>query len=76
MMIGGEPAVLLRKRSFQTRSDADEVAFAHWMSLTQTLRKQGLALEPWLRQALAAHWQDIPLPSLFAPEAHPSSLPN
>jgi hypothetical protein len=76
MIIGGEPAVLLRKRSFQTRSDADEVAFAHWMSLTQTLRKQGLALEPWLRQALAAHWQGIPLPSLFAPGAHPSSLPN
>jgi transposase len=70
------PAVLLRKRSFQTRSDAGEVAFAHWMSLTQTLRKQGLALEPWLRQALAAYGQGTPLPSLFAPEAHSSSLPN
>jgi hypothetical protein len=40
------PAVLLRKRSFQTRSEVGEVAFAHWMSLTQTLRKQGLELEP------------------------------
>jgi transposase len=67
------PAVLLRKRSFQTRSEAGEVAFAHWMSLTQTLRKQGLELEPWLRQALAAYWQGIPLPSLFASEAHSSS---
>jgi hypothetical protein len=70
------PAVLLRKRSFQTRSEAGEVAFAHWMSLTQTLRKQGVELEPWLRQALAAYWQGTPLPSLFAPEAHSSSLPN
>jgi transposase len=70
------PAVLLRKRSFQTRSDAGEVAFAHWMSLTQTLRKQGVELEPWLRQALAAYWQGTSLPSLFAPEAHSSSLPN
>jgi transposase len=70
------PAVLLRKRSFQTRSDAGEVAFAHWMSLTQTLRKQGLELVPWLRQALAAYWQGTPLPSLFAPEAHSPSLPN
>jgi len=63
------PAVLLRKRSLQTRSEAGEVAFAHWMSLTQTLRKQGLELEPWLRQAIAAYWQGTPLPSLFAPEA-------
>ena len=70
------PAVLLRKRSFQTRSEAGEVAFAHWMSLTQTLRKQGLELEPWLRQALAAYWQGTPLPSLFAPKAHSPSLPN
>jgi transposase len=70
------PAVLLRKRSFQTRSDVGEVAFAHWMSLTQTWRKQGLALEPWLRQALAAYGQGTPLPSLFAPEAHSLSLPN
>jgi transposase len=70
------PAVLLRKRSFQTRSEAEEVAFAHWMSLTQTLRKQGLELEPWLRQALAAYGQGTPLPSVFAPEPHPSSLPN
>jgi transposase len=60
------PAVLLRKRSFQTRSEEGEVAFAHWMSLTQTLRKQGLELEPWLRQAIAAYWQGTPLPSLFA----------
>jgi hypothetical protein len=70
------PAVLLCKRSFQTRSDASEVAFAHWLSLTQTLRKQGLALEPWLRQALAAYWQGPPLPSLFAHDAHSPSLPN
>ena len=63
------PAVLLRKRSLQTRSEAGEVAFAHWLSLTQTLRKQGLELEPWLRQAIAAYWQGTPLPSLFAPEA-------
>jgi transposase len=70
------PAVLLRNRSFQTRSAAGEVAFAHWMSLTQTLHKQGLALEPWLRQALAAYGHGTPLPSLFAPEAHSSSLPN
>jgi transposase len=70
------PAVRLRNRSFQTRSDAGEVAFAHGMSLTQTLRKQGLELEPWLRQALAAYWQGTPLPSLFVPEAHSPSLPN
>jgi transposase len=70
------PAVLLRKRSLQTRSNAGEVAFAHWMSLTQTLRKQGLELEPWLRQALAAYWQGTPLPSLFTPEAHSPLLPN
>jgi len=62
------PAVLLRKRSLQTRSEVGEVAFAHWMSLTQTLRKQGLELEPWLRQALAAYWHGTPLPSLFTPE--------
>jgi transposase len=70
------PAVLQRKRSFQTRSDAGEVAFAHWMSLTQTLRKQGLELEPWLRQAIAAYWHGTPLPSLFAPQAESLSLPN
>jgi transposase len=70
------PAVLLRKRSFQTRSDAGEGAFAHWMSLTQTLRKQGAELEPWLRQALAAYWQGTPLPSLFVHDAHSPSLPN
>jgi hypothetical protein len=70
------PAVWLRQRSLQTRSDAGEVAFAHWMSLTQTVRKQGPELGPWLRQALAAYGQGTPLPSLFTPEAHSPSLPN
>ena len=70
------PAVLLRKRSFQTRSEAGAGAFAHWLSLTQTLRKQGLELAPWLRQASDAYWQGTPLPSLVAPKTHSSSLPN
>ncbi len=63
------PAVLLRKRSLQTRSEVGEIAFAHWMSLTQTLRKQGLELEPWLRQAMAAYWQGTLPPSLFVSDA-------
>lgn len=70
------PAVRLRKRSFQTRSEEGEAAFAHWMGLTQTLEKQGLELEPWLRQAMAADWQGLPLPSVFAPDADSQASSN
>jgi transposase len=49
-----------------TRSRQGSEVLAHWMSITQTRRKNGLALGPFVHGVLQAHLSGKPPPSVFA----------
>jgi SAM-dependent methyltransferase len=59
------PLVIFRATSFGTRSPLGTATHAHWMSVTQTARKQGVPLGPFLTKALAAHHADRRFPHLI-----------
>jgi transposase len=60
---------LHRKVVRQTRSDRGAIAFGHWMSVTQTLRKNRLPFGPWVALAAQNHRAGLPPPSVFASPA-------
>lgn len=66
---GGELAaralVLFRKVVFGTRSERGTGVHAHFMSLSQTARKQGIDLGDFVTRAVAAHMSGAPPPSIF-----------
>ena len=59
------PLALHRKVTGGTRSPAGSLSLAHWMSVTQTLRKNDLALRDWIARAFDAHLDHRPPPSVF-----------
>jgi transposase len=59
------PLVVFRATSFGTRSPLGTATHAHWMSLTQTARKQEIPLAPFIAKAVSAHHAGRPLPSIF-----------
>jgi transposase len=63
------PGAVHRKISGGTRSEAGSETYGHWMSVTQTLRKNDLDLRPWIDGAFWAHLLDRPPPSVLASQA-------
>jgi transposase len=61
------PLCLQRKVSRQTRSDRGAAALSCWMSITQTLRKNGLPFGPWFARAEENRRAGLPPPSVFHP---------
>jgi hypothetical protein len=57
--------VLFRKVIFGTRSERGTEVHAHFMSLSQTARKQGIDLGDFVTQATAAYMSGVPPPSIF-----------
>jgi len=66
---GGELAaralVLMRKVCFGTRSERGTAVHAHFMTLEQTARKQGIDLGEFVTAATAAYMTGKPPPSIF-----------
>jgi hypothetical protein len=60
------PLALHRKVTGGTRSREGSQALGHWMSVTQTLRKNDLDLRDWIAGAFDAHLYRRPPPSVFA----------
>jgi len=60
------PLVVFRATSFGTRSPLGTATHAHWMSITQTARKQDVPFAPFITSAVAAHRAGCPAPSIFA----------
>lgn len=60
------PGAVHRKISGGTRSEGGSVTYSHWMSVTQTLRKNDLELRPWIDGAFQAHLLGRPPPSVLA----------
>jgi transposase len=67
---GGEgdirPLVLFRKTSFGTRSERGTLVHAHFLSLAQTAKKQGVDLGDFVTRCMTAHRAGAPPPSIFA----------
>lgn len=67
---GGErdirPLVLFRKTSFGTRSERGTQVHAHFLSLAQTAKKQGVDLGDFVARCMTAHRSGDPAPSIFA----------
>jgi len=67
---GGErdirPLVLFRKTSFGTRSERGTFVHAHFMSLAQTAKKQGVDLGNFVTRCMIAHRSGVPPPSIFS----------
>lgn len=59
------PAVLWRKGSFGTRSDAGSFFVARILSVWATCKRQGLPLIDWLTQAMGAAAGTQPVPTLL-----------
>jgi len=57
--------VLMRKVLYGTRSPGGTRTHAHFMSLSQTARKQGVNLGGFVTQALSAYHSGAPPPSIF-----------
>jgi transposase len=67
------PGAVHRKISGGTRSEGGSVTYGHWMSVTQTLRKNDLDLRTWVDGAFQAHLLGRPPPSVLAsPASRPS----
>ena len=60
------PLCLHRKITGGTRSGEGSKTLAHWMSMTQTLRKQGLNLTAWHVEAEVARLAGHPMPTVFS----------
>lgn len=69
------PGAVHRKISGGTRSEGGSETYGHWMSVTQTLRKNDLDLRTWVADAFQAYIRGGPTPSVLAPPtttpAHP-----
>lgn len=60
------PIALMRKVTGGTRSAKGSRSLAHWMTITQTLRKNGLSLREYVIEAYQAHLRGRAPPSVFA----------
>jgi transposase len=60
------PLTVMRKVTGGTRSARGSQALGYWMSVTQTLHKNGLELADWMVEAERAHWCGGVMPSVFA----------
>jgi transposase len=60
------PGAVHRKVCGGTRSGRGSESYGHWMSVTQTLRKNELDLGTWIEDAFWAHLLDRPPPSVLA----------
>jgi transposase len=60
------PVAADRKVTGGTRSERGSKVLAHWMTVTQTLRKNGIELRGWIRQAFDARLRATSPPSVFA----------
>lgn len=60
------PAAVHRKISGGTRSEGGSVTYSHWMSVTQTLRKNDIDLRTWVDGAFQAHLLGRRPPSVLA----------
>ena len=59
------PAVLRRKRSFGSHSEAGCAYVSRLLSVAQTLKLQGRSVLEYLQQALEAHRHGLPIPKVF-----------
>jgi transposase len=59
------PFAMHRKVTGGTRSARGSRTLAHWMTVTQTLRKNTMPLGPWIGIAWEAHLAGRPPPSVF-----------
>ena len=59
-------AAVHRKIAGGTRSANGSETYAHWMSVTQTLRKNDVDLRSWVEDAFKAHLAGQPPPSALA----------
>ena len=65
------PIAVHRKITGGTRSRRGSDTLEHWMSVTQTLRKNGIGLREWVHAATDAHAAALPIPPPLPPHAHP-----
>jgi transposase len=59
------PFAVFRKVTGGTRSEAGSKNAAHWMSVTQTLRKNDLSVRAYVNNLYYAHLEGRPPPSVF-----------
>ena len=59
------PAVLRRKRSFGSHSEAGCAYVGRLLSVVQTLKRQGRSVLGYLQTAIEAHRHGSPTPKLF-----------
>ena len=59
------PLAVYRKVTGGTRSPEGSKTLAHWMSVTQTLHKNDLALRHFILELYRTHYQGRPPPSVF-----------
>jgi transposase len=61
------PLAVFRKVTGGTRSENGSRSLAHWMSLTQTLRKNNISVRDYFCGLYEAHLAGRSPPSVFAP---------
>jgi transposase len=64
------PIAVHRKITGGTRSPRGSDTLEHWMSVTQTLRKNDIGLREWVFAATAAHAAALPIPPPLQTQAH------
>jgi hypothetical protein len=62
------PIAVFRKVTGGTRSTSGSQNLAHWMSVTQTLDKNGVPVRDYVRNLWDSNLQQRPPPSVFAPD--------